>query len=164
MLLLFITQAVLGELSDAIRQLDEHTYTTPIAVLSHATIGHHTRHTIELFECLIRGYDAGTVNYDLRQRNKQLESSPRFALGIIASHMDQISVPDKDLMLESGLGSEIILTTHTTYYRELLYNLEHAVHHMAIIRIGIESLTDLQLPESFGVAPSTMKYRRQCAP
>jgi hypothetical protein len=51
----------------------------------------------------------------------------------------------------------------SNYYREVMYNLEHTIHHHALIKVGIEHFTSLQLPESFGVAPSTMQYRETCA-
>ncbi|HEX8061527.1 MAG TPA: hypothetical protein VF473_11360, partial [Cyclobacteriaceae bacterium] len=50
-------------------------------------------------------------------------------------------------------------TVETTYYRELVYNLEHAVHHMAVIKIAIRSTTLIDIPVDFGVAAATIKYR-----
>jgi hypothetical protein len=52
----------------------------------------------------------------------------------------------------------------TNYYREMAYNLEHTIHHMALIRTGINDVSRISVPENFGVAISTMKYRKQCAP
>ena len=51
----------------------------------------------------------------------------------------------------------------SNYYREVMYNLEHAIHHHALIKVAIIHFTDLDLPDSFGVAPSTMEYRKACA-
>ena len=58
-------------------------------------------------------------------------------------------------------GEENFLPSN--YYREVMYNLEHAIHHHALIKIGIQQFTAIELPESFGVAPSTMQYRKACA-
>ena len=55
---------------------------------------------------------------------------------------------------------------NTTLYRELQYNVEHAVHHMAIIKIAlINNFGDVEIPASFGIAHSTIKYQRdsECA-
>jgi hypothetical protein len=44
--------------------------------------------------------------------------------------------------------------------RELVYNIEHVVHHMALVKIGLkELLPDLDLPDDFGVAVSTIRYQ-----
>jgi hypothetical protein len=51
----------------------------------------------------------------------------------------------------------------TNYFREVAYNIEHTIHHMALIRVGINETTNILLPENFGVASSTIKYRKQCA-
>jgi hypothetical protein len=43
--------------------------------------------------------------------------------------------------------------------RELAYNIEHTIHHMAIIKQSIiEHFTYIDLPEYFGVASSTVRY------
>ena len=50
----------------------------------------------------------------------------------------------------------------SNYFREVMYNLEHTIHHLALIKVGIIQFTEIVLPESFGVAPSTMQHRKQC--
>jgi hypothetical protein len=48
----------------------------------------------------------------------------------------------------------------TNYFRELTYNIEHAVHHMAIIKIGIREVANyVTLPADFGIAASTIRYK-----
>ena len=45
--------------------------------------------------------------------------------------------------------------------RELAYNIEHAIHHMAIIKIAIQTVfPNVKLAENFGVAYSTVRYQK----
>jgi hypothetical protein len=44
--------------------------------------------------------------------------------------------------------------------RELLYNLEHAIHHMALIQVAVrQAFPALTLPAHFGVAYSTVQHQ-----
>jgi hypothetical protein len=156
---------VLGQITHALSRLSSEQYNYPCRVLSGATIGQHVRHVAELFVCLEKGYANGIINYDRRDRNRQIETDPVFALGLLHHIEHTIERPDKFLYLETGYTANETGTsqTATNYHREVLYNLEHTVHHMALIRIGIESLAIMSLPDSFGVAASTIQYRASCA-
>ena len=63
-------------------------------------------------------------------------------------------------MMNCGLSRK---KSTTNYYREIAYNLEHTIHHMALIRVGLRELGDIAVDDSYGVASSTLKYRKQCA-
>lgn len=142
-------------------QVTENDFSTPCEVLSNSSIGQHTRHVIELFQCLIKGYDSGFVNYDNRERDKRIEEERDFAVLQIEEIQKSIEKEDKSMKLEQCFEENRILIT-SNYYREVLYNLEHTIHHKALIKIGIKHLCTLELPASFGVAPSTIEYKKQC--
>lgn len=56
-------------------------------------------------------------------------------------------------------GDEQLITTNL--YRELIYNLEHAVHHMAIMKIAMPEIAPyIVLPPDFGIALSTIQYHK----
>lgn len=151
-------------LSDTILQLTKEQYQQPCTQLSEGSIGQHCRHVIELFKELLIGYETGNVNYEKRQRDLILETNLEQAIIQINGILNSIQKPNKNLQLYCNLGKgETEFELNTNYYRELFYNLEHSVHHMALIRIGIQALTNLEIPESFGVAAATIQYRRkQC--
>jgi hypothetical protein len=45
-------------------------------------------------------------------------------------------------------------------FRELAYDLEHSIHHQAIIKIAMKNLnSEYALNENFGVARSTIRFR-----
>jgi hypothetical protein len=73
--------------------------------------------------------------------------------------------PDKELILEAIYDehSDKPIRISTNFYREIAYNLEHTIHHMALIRVGINEVSNIRLPEDFGIATSTVKHRKQCA-
>jgi hypothetical protein len=156
---------IFTQLSQSIRLLDEAEYRQPSERLFNATIGQHVRHIIELFQCLQRGYESGVVNYDKRERNLLLEQDKDFALEQLVLLFKDIERPNKNLLLqaiydEHSADPELI---PTNYLREVAYNLEHTIHHMALIRVGINEISNVQLPDNYGVASSTIKYKKACA-
>ena len=129
------------------------------------TIGQHVRHIIELFKCLERGYTSGTIDYEKRKRDIEIETNKETACNLLQQIFRSLNRPNKELLLVASYDDDanrpIIISTN--YQREVAYNLEHTIHHMALIRIGIAEVSDLVLSEDFGVASSTIKHRRQCA-
>jgi hypothetical protein len=145
--------------------LTNEQYTEPVKVLSNSTIGQHTRHILEFFIELNKGYESGIVDYDKRIRNRAIDTDKNYTIQVITQIATELAKPDKDLLLhvESGDGESIIFPVFTNYFRELVYNLEHTVHHMALMRIGVNAISDMEIPKEFGVAASTLKYRKACA-
>jgi len=153
------------QLAGTLTQLSGQEYIRPCKTLSDHTIGQHVRHIIELFQCLEQGYENGTVNYEKRKRDHQVESDKDLAAGLLQSIHRNLARADRALMLEAAYDehSSQSVKISTNYYREVAYNLEHTIHHMALIRIGIQEVAAIDLPENFGVASSTVKHKQQCA-
>ncbi len=149
-------QSTLGQLSNLLQQLDEPTYTKVHPALGLASIGEHTRHIIEMFTCLQKKYENGFINYDERERNRVIETSIQEALNQINHINEHLDKPNKTLVLSQADGTQI----ESNYYRELLYNLEHCIHHQALIKVTLYNATDIILSSHFGVAPSTIAYRK----
>lgn len=149
-------QTTLGQLSNLLLQLDEPTYIKAHPHLGIASIGEHSRHIIEMFSCLQNKYENGYINYDERKRNRVIETSIQEALNQINHIMEQLDKPNKTLVLLQADGSQI----ESNYYRELLYNLEHCIHHQALIKVALYGATEITISSHFGVAPSTIAYRK----
>jgi hypothetical protein len=160
-----IIKNVFVQLSESLEKLSAAEYTQPSKLLFNATIGQHVRHIIELYICLYNGYETGTVNYEKRKRDLRIETDKWLAAELMLMIYNNIDKVNKDLLLESCYDEQSIneIIVDTNFYRELLYNLEHTVHHMALIRVGINEVSSVIIPEGFGVASSTIKYRRSCA-
>lgn len=151
----------LTELSDLLSQLSKDDFTNPCEELSNSTIGEHTRHIIELFQCLQNQYESGTINYDNRLRDYGIQTDTDKAQMAIASILFSMPKPNKNLILQQVID-ESEVTIGSNYHRELLYNLEHCIHHQALIKVAVLQLKYLQIDENFGVARSTIEYRKQC--
>lgn len=156
---------VFVQLSDSLDQLSNEQYVQPSKILFNATIGQHVRHIIELFTCLEAGYEIGVVNYEKRKRDYRIETDKQLASDLLRSIVSGLGKPNKTLVLEAGYDehSEDMVSVETNYVREVVYNLEHTVHHMALIRVGITEVSKIELPLGYGVASSTIKYRNACA-
>ena len=156
---------VFVQLADTLQQLTSEEYVKPCNTLFNNTIGQHVRHIIELFQCLETGYDSNSVNYEKRPRDIAIETDKEFASGLLQEVFRKLNRPNKELVLEACYDehSTETITITTNYYREIAYNLEHTIHHMALIRVGITEVSGMQLSDDFGVASSTVKYRKQCA-
>ena len=155
---------ILTQLTDLVNQLSEQDFTKPVDSLGNSTIGQHLRHTLEFFICLEKGFENGLINYDKRAHDKLIESDKFIALSMISRINDFISSQssDKALKLEAcyDLDKEEFVTIETNFLRELVYNIEHAVHHMAIMKIGIREIAPaIVLPHDFGIAASTIRYK-----
>jgi len=152
----------LSENIELLRQLTDDEFTQKNPELNNATIGEHMRHIIELFGCLLENYDCGLINYDDRKRDIILQTDKNEAIAIIEKYLLEIDKPNKPLSLTHNCYSPIELL-QTNYFRELIYNLEHSIHHQALIKVVLHRLPHIKVTNSFGVAPSTLEYRRQCA-
>jgi len=153
------------QLSGSLELMTQEEFLQPCVHLSNSTIGQHVRHIIEMFQCLELGYETGSVNYELRKRDTQIETKKDVAVAALQVVFEGLNKPDKALVLEGVYNdhSETLLQIPTNYYREIIYNLEHTIHHMALIRIGIRELKQIELPEGYGVASATVKHKRTCA-
>lgn len=168
MILISTTQDVLKQLNQLLTNINQEEYVSPAFSLSSATIGQHVRHLIEGFTCFLEGYEQGTINYDRRKRDKKIENFRSIALKSLESIVEQINTIDmnKELVLELNYSepNEINHTVSSSAGRELAYNIEHAIHHMALIKIGVrEVCPHTSLPENFGIAYSTIKHLKECA-
>ena len=158
-------QLVFVQLNQTLTQLSDDEYMQPSKILLNATIGQHVRHIIELFQCLEKGYNDGIVNYEKRKRDYRIETDKEFAIQLLRDIYHRIERPNIEIEMEAedyedGSATAVI---PTNYFRELAYNLEHTIHHMALIRVGVNEVSTVVLPQEFGVAYSTIKYRKECA-
>ena len=153
----------LSTIASLLQNIETVDYTFPIHEMGNASIGQHVRHTIEIAQSLVNGYVSGEINYEKRKRDIEIETSLKYATRMCHELILHLDRGEKKLILveenEDGL-SEI----NTNYGRELHFVLEHTIHHMALIKTGLNILKKDVTDDAFGVAYSTIKYReKSCA-
>ncbi|MEO6316126.1 MAG: hypothetical protein ABIU63_12255 [Chitinophagaceae bacterium] len=158
-------QNVFVQLTASLQLLNDSQYVYASKILSNATIGQHVRHIIEMFTCLEAGYETAVVNYENRERDIRIETEKEIAIVLLKTIYEQLGKENKPLVLRGAYNddSSTLIDLDTNYYREIAYNLEHTIHHMALIKVGIREVADIEIPAGFGVASSTIKFRNECA-
>lgn len=164
-----IAQKNLEELKSLIRNLDDAAYIAQPKILFGASIGQHIRHILEFYLLLVSGSFLGTICYDKRERNLSIERDSGEAIKII----DKLLLGLETLDLEQPVDFEgdfsedeqLMAQQPSSIGRELVYCIEHSIHHQALIKAALIALGLDDLAETnFGVAYSTIKYRKdKCA-
>lgn len=149
-------------------KLSQSEYSKSRGILSGSSVGQHFRHIIEFYQCLVKGAKGnGKLCYEDRERNLFIENDIVFCKKTIVQLISDLAVldPDQELELVSHLDGdpENLIFTKTNVQRELLYNLEHSIHHDALIKIGLKEVAEVNLADGYGVAPATIQYRKSCA-
>ncbi|MBY0536124.1 MAG: hypothetical protein K2P88_09755 [Chitinophagaceae bacterium] len=148
---------ILLELKEVLHQLSPKEYAEKRESLLGSSIGMHVRHSLEFFSCLTSALETGTLNYDQRKRNQVLELD----LAAVNETIDELSKrlisEDKTLLLQAFYPNGPVVI-FTSYFRELMYGIEHAIHHFAMIRVALQEVPNLQIPAGFGFAFSTLAY------
>lgn len=157
----------LNEIKNVVRQLSHSQYTFQSAYLFGATIGQHVRHILEIYQSVFNGIETKVINYDNRVRNLLLETDTNFAIKIIDEICLKLSDNHSDIqmILESDfcVEQEQQIKIETTLLRELAFCLDHSIHHQALIKVGLLETKCLNfIDNNFGLAPSTIRHRKQC--
>lgn len=139
-------------------------YAKPLDILSGSSIGMHIRHILEFYQCLLSQYTSKEINYDARVRNVNIETNLTFCIQTLhqlINHIENLQ-ENEDISLfthQSLEGKGHLIPSNL--FRELNYVIEHAIHHMAILKIAYaHHFPEINLPPHFGVAFSTIKHQQ----
>ncbi len=161
------TQIIADQIREVLARIDTDFYTLPLGIFNDSTIGQHFRHIIDFYGCLCRGLTDGLIDYAHRARDHQIEISPQYAAKVLDEHLQCILQFDESQPLDvlGDFSSELEEQRpllRSTLGRELMYAYDHAVHHLAMIKMGLKSIDrDASLSQEIGVAPSTLRYWKQ---
>ena len=147
---------------DLCQSLTPEQYTLKCKMLNGVSIAEHLRHSYEFYHCLLLGLDTMQLNYENRARDRAIENNLPYAIERMKKLKLQLSSPLKDTVMELKSKEAQSSLVKTSLERELVYCLDHAIHHQALIKIGLkeQELSHL-VSQDFGVAYSTLRYRKQ---
>lgn len=159
---------VMAQLTDMLQMIDAPLYAHQINS-KNSTIGAHTRHIIEFYQEFMPVLaDASLTDlcYDNRKRELALEhskDSATEALEAISTSLVETNFANRSITLACIAQPDAPLSKmETNLERELMFLLDHSIHHMAIIKMLAEN-SDISFDESFGVAGATLVYQKKTA-
>jgi uncharacterized damage-inducible protein DinB len=158
------TEIIISQMVELLEKMDAGTYSKPLSLFNGSSIGQHFRHIVDFYGCLVRDAGGGRIDYAKRERDVRVETQPRYAAEVLTAFAGKISEMKEQNLLEvvadfsSDLNEERPVVT-STVARELMYAYDHAVHHLAMIKMGLkETRPELEVDQRIGVAPSTLKH------
>ena len=144
-------------------------YTSIISPNFVSSAGSHIRHILDHYDAIILGLKNELIDYDKRERGSQVELSPELAIAKFNEIVHWLkSLTAETLNRQITLATEVSVTHKdiqkvlTTVARELIFASSHAVHHYAMIA-QISFAQEKVLAQTFGLAPATATFNRECA-
>lgn len=148
------------EIKNLLSLLTVEHYTAKLSLFKGVSLGKHIRHIVEFYKSVLLSKN-GVIYYDKRERNLRLEVDQFYCIEEIDGLLAKISCvrDDHEVLVITDLGE-----FRSSFQRELLYALEHSIHHQALIKIGLAELKlENLVTTEFGVASSTLKFQKECA-
>jgi hypothetical protein len=157
---------VLRQIGEVLSLMDAGSYACPLDLFSGSSIGQHMRHILNFYQSLLSGAGEGIVDYARRERDPRIETDPLFASNLLITIETSLPELDESLPLHVRAdflpdGGEKRPVVESSVGRELMYAFDHAVHHLAIVKIGLRvAMPGCAIPKELGVAPSTIQYQK----
>lgn len=155
--------AILQQGEALLRRISDADYIRKVPLVFGGSIGAHIRHNLDHYVSFLDGLQSGCIDYAARQRDPRIEQRRDAALDMfkrLRHELSAITPADIGPLRTSIDGATEYLVTDTSPERELGFLFSHSVHHYAIIAILCRTL-GIEVDEAFGVAPSTLIYRKE---
>lgn len=160
------TLSMAAQICELLNILDNQRYAASLDIFNGSSLGQHFRHILDFYKSIVKGNHLGHIDYSDRERSAQVEVDAAYA----KKAFDHILIAVKGLDEQKRIAVKADFSNYTdedrpmvesSIGRELMFAYDHALHHLAIIKIGIRtSMPDIQLDEALGVAPATVKFRK----
>ena len=128
-----------------LKKITNQDYSTPIKHLNNSTIGQHYRHIIEFYLCYLKGLEDNHINFDSRERSIKLETNKTCCIETKNTIIEKLSsklnnqsaiIFEYNYTIENSQSAEMVSNT----LRELLFCLDHSIHHQALIKVALIEL------------------------
>jgi len=159
---------VLTQGEDLLEILTDTDYAQAVPEAFGASVGAHYRHHLDHVHAWLNPDDREVIDYDARARDPQLETDRTVALARTRALVEAChrTAPDRlrraTAVRCSVAREEDAPLVASSVAREAVNVIVHGIHHYALIAI-ICRMRRIDLPDGFGVAPSTAKHRHDLA-
>ena len=160
------TNKMITEITHLLDLIDEQSFKKPLNIFDGSTLGQHFRHIFNFYDSILNTDRQKAIDYGARNRDVQLEQDPKLSKHVF----EKVNKGINDLNENEAVKVKADFSANlkvkrpvlaSTIGRELMFAYDHAVHHLAIIRIGLKNdFPDIVIDKTLGVAPSTIKYEQ----
>ncbi|RKX33783.1 MAG: hypothetical protein DRP71_09250 [Verrucomicrobia bacterium] len=147
-------------------EIDDATYRKKVEIAFDGTLGGHVRHNLDHYLIFLDGLEKGVIDYESRKRDHSIESDRQCAIERsqdICSRLASLAESGRDrelrVRMEGEDTNDRTRWAKSSVSRELEFLLSHTIHHYALASIMCR-LSGVNPSRDFGVAPSTLRHRR----
>jgi len=160
----YALSAVIEQTRRLLLHIEPDLYHRPLPEYSGSSLGQHFRHILEFFICLERGRSSSCIDYAARERNMLYETNPLLAaeaLDLFEEAMQSFDIQEP-ISVRAEFNGELRPEYESSLGREMLFVFDHAIHHLALIKIGLMTHAVHLIADDpdLGVSPSTLMARR----
>ena len=155
-----VLSGLMNDLAAVLLQVPAAVYTArPLPGVS-GSVGEHVRHVLDHVAAFVGATEQQAMTYDRRERGTAVEADTGVALQAIMRLTARLDTVRDDRLENVVTVSAVIdrgtapVLMRSTRRRELAFVISHTVHHQALIAVLL-AVAGQQVPEAFGVAPST---------
>ncbi len=165
--LLEATQSSLSQIQFIIETLSTEQQHLCENIYADSGIGRHVRHVVDHFLALKNGLGKFYIDYDKRHRDSLIETDIEIATNCLVELQGWLLSLNNDnihFVIKSEIHCEKqqVVKIFSNLERELLYLINHTIHHAAFIKLMAQQF-EIMMPDEIGIAPGTASYFRQLA-
>ena len=137
-------------------------------VYAKSGVGSHLRHVIAHFRAFELGAGEGVIDYNRRSRCNPVETDSDFALKELEElilRLHSLNIADLPVTIISEICCSQCINTRIdgTTSRELLFLIQHSIHHLAYAAL-LSRQHGIHHDPAAGIAPATATYLRESGP